>query len=325
MLTPIDQLPLLAISPWIEPLWIVAVAAIIALALLLGTYFGLTFILPKVAAVARTTAKEAVLQPIFWVLLIFGSAAILLFIILPYNTFGEDIKMFKDTGLTLIMLLSIVLALWTASVSIAEELEGRTALTLLSKPISRREFVIGKFLGIIGPVTLMFILLGVVFLCSVSAKVPYDARENSLPTPVAADSMREIVSFQDENYTIGGAFPGLVLGWLEAIVLTSISVAISTRLQMQANLVICSTVYALGHLGPLLVQSAVGKHPIVSFVGTLFATVLPVLDHFNIQAAVSAGVPVPSVYLAWAALYCLIYSTIMLLIALALFENRDLA
>ena len=325
MTTLIDPMPLLAIAAWIEPLWIVAVAATVALALLLGTYFAISFVLPKVAAVARTTAKEAILQPIFWVLLIFGSVAIVLFIILPYNTFGEDIKMFKDTGLTLIMLLSIILALWTASVSIAEEIEGRTALTLLSKPISRREFVIGKFLGIIGPVTLMFIILGVVFLCSVSVKVPYDARENSLPTPIAADSMREIVSFQVANYTIGGAFPGLVLAWLEAIVLTSISVAISTRLQMQANLVICSTVYALGHLGPLLVQSAVGKHPIVSFVGTLIATVLPVLDHFNIQAAVSAGVSVPAEYLAWAALYCLIYSTIALLIALALFENRDLA
>ena len=315
MTTLIDQMPLLAIAPWIQPLWIVAVAALVALALLLGTYYALVFVLPKVAAVARTTAKEAVLQPIFWVLLLFGSGAIVLFIILPYNTFGEDIKMFKDTGLTLIMLLSIILALWTASVSIAEEIEGRTALTLLSKPISRREFVIGKFLGILGPVTLMFIILGTVFLCSISAKVPYDARENSQLAPDAVQCTLEVLS----------VFPGLVLAWLEAIVFTSIGVAISTRLQMQANLVICVTVYALGHLGPLLVQSTVGENPIVRFVGSLFATVLPVLDHFNIQAAVSAGVPVPPEYLAWAALYCLIYTTIMMLIALALFENRDLA
>ena len=315
MATLIDQMPLLAIEAWIEPLWVVAVAKIIALAMLLGTYFSLTFVLPKIAAVARTTAKEAVLQPIFWVLVVFGVVAIYLFKYLPYNTFGEDIKMFKQAGMTLIMLLAIILALWTASVSIADEIEGRTALTLLSKPISRREFIIGKFLGILGPVTLMFIVLGVVFLCNVSAKVPYDARENSLPDPIAIQCMREIVS----------VFPGLVLAWLEAIVLTSIGVAISTKLQMQANLVICATVYALGHLGPLLVQSSVNKHPIVSFVGTLIATVLPVLDHFNIQAAVSAGVGVPYVYLAWAALYCLIYSTIMILIALALFENRDLA
>ena len=315
MATLIDQMPLLAIEAWIEPLWVVAVAAIIALAMLLGTYFSLAFVFPKIAAVARTTAKEAVLQPIFWVLVIFGIVAIYVFGYLPYNTFGEDIKIFKQAGWTVIMILSIFLALWTASVSIADEIEGRTALTLLSKPIGRCEFILGKFLGILGPVTLMFIVLGVVFLCNVSAKVPYDAKEVSLPPPIARDCMNEIVS----------VFPGLGLAWLEAIVFTSIGVAISTKLQMQANLMICATVYALGHLGPLFVQSSVNKHPIVSFVGTLIATVLPVLDHFNIQAAVSAGVPVPPVYLFWAAVYCLIYTTIMILIALALFENRDLA
>ena len=77
MTTLIQQMPLLAIAPWIQPLWIVAVAALVALALLLGTYYALVLVLPKVAAVARTTAKEAVLQPIFWVLLLFGSGAII--------------------------------------------------------------------------------------------------------------------------------------------------------------------------------------------------------------------------------------------------------
>ena len=63
------------------------------------------------------------------------------FIYIPYNTFGEDVKMLKDSGLTLIMVLAILVGLWTASVSVADEIEGRTAVTLLSKPISRRQFV----------------------------------------------------------------------------------------------------------------------------------------------------------------------------------------
>jgi len=78
---------------------------------------------------------------------------------LPYFTFGEDVKVVEENGLTLVMLLSIVLALWTASVSLADEIEGRTALTVLCKPISRRDFVLGKFLGILGPVAILFIIL----------------------------------------------------------------------------------------------------------------------------------------------------------------------
>jgi hypothetical protein len=50
-----------------------------------------------------------------------------------------------------------------------------------------------------------------------------------------------------------------------------------------------------------------------------------VLDHFNIQAAIAAGVAVPYDYLASALLYCIVYSAIAMLLALVLFEDRDLA
>jgi hypothetical protein len=76
---------------------------------------------------------------------------------------------------------------------------------------------------------------------------------------------------------------------------------------------------------PLIVQSSVGKFAIVRFVGQLFATLLPVLEHFTIEAAVVGGVPVPWVYLGWAALYAALYSAVALLVALVLFQNRDLA
>jgi hypothetical protein len=81
----------------------------------------------------------------------------------------------------------------------------------------------------------------------------------------------------------------------------------------------------MGHLVPLVVNSAVGKFEIVRFIGQFMATVLPVLDHFNIQAAVAAGAEVPLAYLGMAFLYCLLYSTIAMILGLAMFEDRDLA
>ena len=94
----------------------------------------------------------------------------MLFVIIPYNTFGEDVKVLKDTGLTSIMLLAIIVAVWSASVSISDEIEGRTALTLLSKPVRRRQFILGKFLGILWPVLLLFVLLGLWLLFAVSVQ-----------------------------------------------------------------------------------------------------------------------------------------------------------
>jgi ABC-type transport system involved in multi-copper enzyme maturation permease subunit len=278
-------------------------------------YLLLYWLFPKLSAIAIATAKEAVAQPLYILVMLGGAFALVAFIYIPYNTFGEDVKMLKDSGLTTIMVLAILVGLWTASVSVADEIEGRTALTLLSKPISRREFVLGKFLGIVWPILLMFIVLGVILLVTVSYKVVYDSRETANPEP----------NWQQCYSVMIGIVPGLALGFMETIVLTAISVAISTRLPMLPNLVICGAIYVMGHLGPLIVQSSAGQLEYVAFIGRLIAVVLPVLDHFNVQAAVAGGINVPMSYLAWASLYCALYCAAMMLLALILFEDRDLA
>jgi ABC-type transport system involved in multi-copper enzyme maturation permease subunit len=278
-------------------------------------YLLQTWLLPRLSAVALATAKEAVAQPLYLLALFGGMGLLLLYVYIPYNTFGEDVKMYKDSSLTTIMVLAILVAMWTASVSVADEIEGRTALTLLSKPISRRQFVLGKFIGIVWPIFLMYVVLGAWMLIWVSYKVVYDARETSNPDPTWQLCNAEMVS----------AIPGLVLAFLETVVLAAISVAISTRLPMLPNLVICGAIYALGHLGPLIVQSSAGQNEFVAFFGKFIPLIVPVLDHFNIQAAVAGGVPVPPTYLLWALLYCVLYSAAMMLLALILFEDRDLA
>ncbi len=278
-------------------------------------YLAISLVFPKIAAIAATTSKESMGQPLFPVAIALGAFAILLFVIIPYNTFGEDVKMFKDSGLTSVMLLAILVAVWSASVSVADEIEGRTALTLLSKPVRRHQFILGKFLGIMWPIVLLFILLGVWLLFCIPYKVVYDARETAKLEPTWQVCYWEMIS----------TLPGLVLAFFEAVILASISVAISTKLPMLPNLIICTAIYVLGHLVPTLVNSSVGKFEIVQFVGQLIAIVLPVLDHLNIQASIAAGTAVPLDYLAWAGAYCVLYSTIAMLVALALFEDRDLA
>lgn len=301
---------------WLHPLWMIAVGVAVAAAMLVGAFLLLQRVVPKIAAIAWTTTKEGLSQPLFYVLLALGVFALVLFPFVPYNTFGEDIKVVKDEGLTLIMVLSIILALWTASVSIADEIEGRTALTLLSKPINRRSFIVGKFLGIIGPVAVLFIVLGALFLGTVSYKKVYDSRETGQPMPTQQDCQAEIQRI----------LPGLVLAFEEAVVLTAISVAISTRLPMLTNLLICMSIYVLGHLVPILSERYADQFELVPFVGKLLATVLPVLDHFNIYSAISTDKEVPwDHYVAWTGIYCVLFSSVAMLVALLLFEDRDLA
>jgi hypothetical protein len=310
---------------WLPNKLDVALFGLLALSLLAAAYAILRLAFPKVASIALTTAKWAWFQPLFWVILVMGSLFLWLLVWFPYSTFGEDLKMFKETCLTLVMLASIFLAVWTASVSIAEELEGKTALTVLSKPIGRRQFVFGKFLGVLAPAYTLFVLLGIMFLAAISYKVPYDARETSNPAPQNAEIKAQVES----------AVVPLVLAFFETIVLTSITIAISTRLPMLPNLVICFSVYVLGHLTPLLVQSSIGEFRLVQFMGKFIATVLPVLDYFKCDAAIARGqlmrgpggfaTVIPWEYISHALVYTLLYSTIAMLVSLLLFEDRDLA
>ncbi len=161
---------------------------------------------------------------------------------------------------------------------------------------------------------LLFVILGSVFLIAVAYKPVYDAREMGGETP----------SWDLVHPEVVRTVPGLVLAFFETVVLVSLSVAIATRLPLLANFVICFCIYILGHLTPLIVQSSIPFAPVM-FIGQFIATLLPVLEHFNIQAAVAAGTSVPLSYLGWAFVYCVLYSTIALLLALMLFEDRDLA
>ncbi|MBX3425091.1 MAG: ABC transporter permease subunit [Pirellulales bacterium] len=284
---------------------------------LFGLYFLVRWLAPRASVIAAATAKETISQPLFALLTGIGVVALVAYVFIPYNTFGEDVKMLKTSGMTTIKVLAIIMALWSASTSVADEIEGRTALTVLSKPVGRRQFLLGKFLGIVWPIVLMFVILGVVFLVCVSFKVVYDARESSKTTPAWPECHAEIVRI----------VPGLVLAFFESVVLAAISVAVSTRLPMLPNLVICGSIYVLGHLAALIVksQSALNEIVFVRFFGRLVSTILPVLDHFEIEGAIAGDSSVPMAYLGYALLYTLLYCGVALLLALLFFEDRDLA
>ncbi|MFO0867902.1 MAG: hypothetical protein U0935_03060 [Pirellulales bacterium] len=269
---------------------------------------------PRLSAVSLATFKSQTAQPVFLMLSLLGCVALVALLVWPFGTLGEDIKAMKKSGILVMLTMAMFQAIWAASTEIAEEIEGRTALTVLSKPLGRRSFIIGKFLGISWTVGLLFAIHGLLLLVLVAYKPIFEAREG------AADATWQIC-----HQEMISVLPSLVLAFLETIVLAAISVAISTRLPMLANLIICFSIYVLGNLTPLIVQSGIGRFEIVQFFGKLIATIFPNLENFNVEAAVSGGHVVPLAYLGTATLYAGVYTLIALFLALILFEDRDVA
>ena len=272
----------------------------------------------KSITIALATAKEAIRQPAFFVMAFFAGALLIVTIFLSYFTFGEDIKMYKDTGLTTISFFCMLLALLTASSTVADEIEGKTAITLLSKPITRRQFIVGKFMGIELGVLTLYVLLGALFAAGVWYKFGYDLRESSGGLPDSEKRWDQVLQ----------VLPGLALGFFEVTVLTAISVAISTRLPMLANLVVCILIFFLGHLSPVLVEVSgqTQVNVLVTFMAQLFARTLPSLEFFNAGPSISTGAVIPwFAYVLPAFVYCVLYSGAALLLAFIFFEDRDLA
>ena len=327
-------------APAIPEMLTVPTVAVTVVAMFL-MFVLLYSLFPKLSAIAMATAKSEMNTPFYIIVVVMGAFLLFVFLWLPYNTFGEDIKMLKFTSLDVIGRLALLQAVWSASSSVADEVEGKTALTVLSKPVSRRDFILGKFLGIAGLVLVMFFVFGSVMLLSVAYKPVYDVREGGKTPdrPEVGDPLglmnitRETGLSEDEiNWQICAAetvatIPALVLVYCEALVIAAVSVAISTRLSLVANFTICFSLFALGHLTPLMVQANVvaEKFEAVIFLGQLIATVIPVLDFFDASAAIAQGKAVQIAYVGVTLFYTLLYSTIAMLLAFVLFEDRDLA
>jgi hypothetical protein len=304
--------------------------------------FGaMLWVWPRGAAVALAAFRESIRQPMFWFLVILVVVVFLLpMLVLPFFTFGEDIKMVKELGYDTILLFAGLFTVLAASISISEEIEGRTAITLMSKPVSRRQFLLGKFFGILMAGLLMTGLLSLVFLFVLWFR-PYFEREPFAPPPPWLDQAARILPALGDPFAgfLGGGIwwfadaltisSGLLLGFCQVMVLLSITVALATRLPMVVNLPITLLIFFMGNLTPVLAQVTQNSYALVRFMAQLFGTLLPALDFFNIGPALTRDTAPPTgpfvVYLLSVAGYALLYTAIALLFGLILYEDRDLA
>jgi hypothetical protein len=306
----------------------------------------LTLVWPKGAAIAQAAFREGFRQPMFLLLLILAMLFLFVWPFIPYFTFGEDYAMVKELGPDTIMFFAIVFGVLAASMFVSEEIEGRTAVTLMSKPVSRRQFLIGKYVGILLVCLLMYGLLGTYFQGTLLLKRYLDKMDpmttppwvttvlvhDSLPGN-ANDFLRGIGMWT--SHTLD-TLPALLLSFCQVMVLVSIAVALATRLPMVVNLTIVLAVYLTAHVTPVLVE--IGRRlqqgnadsivaQMVSFVARVFETVLPGLDYFHLGAAGDTSMPPGqfTLYILSVTFYALVYTLIVMLVGLVLFEDRDVA
>jgi len=308
---------------------------------------------PKGGAVAYAAYREGWRQPMFWLIIVGAIGLTWASVVIPYFTFGDDYKMMKQIGFDIIMLAAVLFGVLAASMSISEEIEGRTAVTLMSKPVNRRQFLIGKFLGIVMACVAMSLILGWNLNYALRVMPEFDKINEVKDTMIIQSGKVFVPTFESAVPTAAGkviargtgtwfadSFAhsiGIVLGFGQVMILVSIAAALATRLPFVVNLVLCLVIYFLGHLAPVVVRvteqaRASGDSAglgLVGFLGQLFDVVLPALEFFNMGPAIIREAPLDmwsfGGYVLSVFGYAFLYTAIALLIGLLLFEDRDLA
>jgi ABC-2 type transport system permease protein len=115
-------------------------------------------------AIARNTFLECIRQPVALVMIVVGTLLIVLSNPFAAFTMQDDQRMFIDIGLSTIFTCGAVLAAFLATGVVNREIENRTVLTVVSKPVPRPVFVFGKFGGVVMAITAITLWLGVVFM-----------------------------------------------------------------------------------------------------------------------------------------------------------------
>jgi ABC-type transport system involved in multi-copper enzyme maturation permease subunit len=268
--------------------------------------------------------------------------------------------MMKQVDYDLVMLGSAVFGVLVAAISISDEIEGRTAITLMSKPVSRRQFLLGKYVGILLAAGALGAILNWFFQWSVYFKPILDwYGDNTDPLqsqvqPWLTGAAQALVPAGEAGAFLRGAalwtadgvshLPGLALGFGQVMLFVAIATALATRLPMAVTVVVCLLLFFLGHLAPVLLQVSqawqthfaqanAGRgsttYDLIQFIAQLLDTLLPALEYFNLGPAIVRDKPLPfgayAAYVGAVLLNSLMYTGIALLVGLILFEDRDLA
>jgi len=251
----------------------------------------------RVLGIARNTFREGVRDRLFLAIGVFAVFVLGSSLVIGPISLGEQARITQDLGLAAISVLSFMIAVLVGTSIVYREIDRRTIYTVISKPVARWQFILGKFLGLITTVSL---LLGGMTVLFVVINV------------IVAESFNSQL------------LVAILLTWMEMVLLTALSVLMSTIASPILGAIFSLLLYVIGH------ASADVKDLATRFgSGTLRAIsdvvyyALPNLEYLNVRSKVTHGVQIDVAYVAFASSYALLYSLVFLVIAVLVFERKE--
>jgi len=144
--------------------------------------------LDRIAAIARNTLREAIRHRVLYTLLFFALAMIGTGVLLASLSYVERERILQDVGFAAIRVFSVAIAIFVGIGLVHKEVDRRTIYTILSKPIARSEFLLGKYLGLLATLWLQIAVMGLGFaVVSLAAGAPLGPAHAAALALIAAE------------------------------------------------------------------------------------------------------------------------------------------
>ncbi|CAN5487136.1 ABC transporter permease subunit [soil metagenome] len=247
--------------------------------------------------IARNTFREVIRDRILYGLIVFALMLLFLSLALGQLTFDENLRLSANFGFTGIHIATIVLSAFVGSSLVSKEIDKQTILTLLARPISRAQFILGKALGLLS--VLLVIAVGLAAILSV---------------------FLYLLNFQfSVEYLI--AVAGILF---EAAVILSLALFFGSFSRPMMTVIFTAAIFMLGHWVESL-EFFVQRSDSTAFkvVGTAVRYVVPNLEKFNWRAAPVYGTSIPGSEILGATFTMLGWVVVLVSATVLIFRRRD--
>lgn len=252
----------------------------------------------KIFAIGINTAREAIRNRILYSILFFAMLVVAISAVFGAASIGDQMKFVKDFSLMSVSLFGVIIAIVLGVNMLHQELGKKTIVNILSKPIARWQFMVGKFVGLVATLAIILTLM-----CAALIAFLYLLEQEV-----------------DWGLAVGS---GIAL--VEVIVIIAVALFFSALVVTPtlAGLFTAATFVAGRSNGYLSYFHSDDNPPIVRGIATGLSWVLPRLDRFNISEQVVYGDHIDVTYLLVILAYALGYAGLLLLLSIGLFSRRE--
>lgn len=257
-------------------------------------------------AIARSAFRQAVRDRLLYGILFFAIAMLFFGLVLGELALGEEQRVVVDVGLAGISLFTVVVATVAGVNLLYKELDRKTLFTVLSKPIARWQFLVGKYLGLAVTILLALALMGLVLVLILLGK--------GMAVPAPLPSFLALIA-------------------VEAVVVTAVAVFFSSFATPFMSGIFTVGLFLIGRNGDVLAE--VAGRGAGGPTGTLLETLVQVTPNLHLfypsgemfagRFVTVRGPFVPLEYVGYAAAYGLCYAACLLVLAALIFHRRDVA